>query len=147
MKPGLLAASLVLVVGGAVGCGGGDGDDGGDGHDAPSTKDFCGALKDFQDEYAKADPAKDLKGYIRTIKAAAARLDDVGTPKDIPSDARAGFDLTVEKIEALPADATVDDLARIGDVDEVDQKKLDALDDYITTTCPELGDQTESSSP
>ena len=50
MKLGLVAASLILVAGGAVGCGD-DGDGGGGltGNDAPSTDDFCGALKDFQD--------------------------------------------------------------------------------------------------
>jgi hypothetical protein len=146
MKLGLLAAALVLVAGGAVGCGGSD--DGGDsGADAPTTKDFCGALKDFQTQYATADPTKDLKAYIKTTKDAAAQLANIGTPDGMPSDAKAGFDLTVSKIKALPDDATVDDLAHIGDVDEADQKNLDAFDDYVTKTCPELGDQTGSQEP
>jgi hypothetical protein len=143
MKLGLLVAGLVLVAAGAVGCGGDD--DGGDsGGAAPSTKDFCGALKDFQTQYATADPTKDLKAYIKTIKDAAAELADLGTPDGMPSDAKAGFDLTVTKIKGLSDDATVDDLAHIGDVDEADQKKLDAFDGYVTKTCPELGDQTSS---
>jgi hypothetical protein len=145
MKLGLLAAVLVLVAGGAVGCGG---DAGGDGHDAPSTKEFCGALKDFQAAYANSDPTGDLKAYITTIKQAAGHLGDVGTPESMPSDARAGFELTVQKIDALSDDATVDDLAHIGDVSDADQKKLDALDDYIATTCPELsGGASASPSP
>jgi hypothetical protein len=138
MKLGPLVAGLVLVAGAAVGCGGGDGDGGG-GSDAPTAKEFCGALKDFQTQYASSDPSKDLKGYIRTIKDSAARLGDLGTPKDIPADAKAGFELTVEKIKALPDDATVDDLAHLGDVDEADQKKLDAFGGYVVKTCPELG--------
>ena len=144
MKLGLLVASLVLVAGGAVGCGG-DGD-GGDGHDAPSTKEFCGALKDFETTYTNADPAGDIKAYIKTIKTAAGRLADVGTPDSMPSDAKAGFDLTVTRINALSDDATVDDLAHIGDVSDTDQKKLDALDDYIKTTCPDLSDSASPSS-
>jgi len=143
MKLGLLAAGLVLVAGGAVGCGG---DGGGGGHDAPSTKEFCGALKDFQTAYANSDPTGDIKAYIKTIKDAAGQLADVGTPDSMPSDAKAGFDLTVQRIKALSEDATVDDLAHIGDVSDTDQKKLDALDDYIGTSCPELGDQTGGSS-
>jgi hypothetical protein len=142
MKLGLLAVSLVLVAGGAVGCGG-DGGEGG--HDAPSAKEFCGALKDFQTAYASTDPAADLTGYIKTIKKAAARLDDLGTPGDMPSDAKAGFDLTVQRINALSDSATVDDLAQIGNVSDADQKKLDALDNYIGTTCPDLDSGTSSS--
>jgi hypothetical protein len=142
MKLGLLAAGLVLVAGGAVGCS--RGDDGGSGADAPTTKAFCGALDDFKAQYATADPTKDLKAYIKTIKDAAARLAALGTPEDMSSDARAGFDLTVKKIKALPDDATVDDLAHIGEVDEADQKKLDAFDEYVGKACPELGDQTGS---
>ena len=67
---------------------------GGGGGDAPSAKDFCGALKDFQDDFADADPTKDLKAYIQTLKDAADTLEDVGTPEDMPADAQDGFDFT-----------------------------------------------------
>ena len=54
MKLGLLAASLVLVAGGAVGCG----DDGGGGGSAQkdegaSTEDFCAAFQAFSDDLRK----------------------------------------------------------------------------------------------
>ena len=111
MRLGLLAASLVLVAGGAVGCGD-DGGGGGGGDDAPSAKEFCGALTDFQDDFADADPTKDLKAYIQTLKDAADKLEGVGTPEDMPADAQDGFDLTVKKIKDLADDATLDDLAR-----------------------------------
>ncbi len=75
MRLGLLAASLVLVAGGAVGCGDDGGGDGGGGDDAPSATEFCGALKDFQDDFADADPTKDLKAYIQTLKDAADKLE------------------------------------------------------------------------
>ncbi len=146
MRLRLLAASLALIAGGAVGCS--DGGGGGDGDDPPSAKDFCGALKTFQDDFAAADPTKDLKGYIQTLKDAADNLEDVGTPEDMPADAQDGFDFYVEKIKALNDDATVDDLAGIGDVSDEDQKKLDALDDYVAETCPELeGEPDGSESP
>jgi hypothetical protein len=146
MKLGLLAASLVLVAGGAVGCGD-DGGGGGGAEKAPSAQDFCGALKNFQDDFSAADPSKDLKGYIQTLKAAAHQLEVVGTPDDIPADAQAGFDFYVAKIKGLDDNATVDDLAGIGDVSDEDQKKLDALDTYVTKTCPDLGGETDSSTP
>jgi hypothetical protein len=147
MRLGLLAAGLVLVAGGAVGCsddGGGGG--GGDADDPPSTDEFCGALKDFQDDFKAADPAKDLAAYIKTIKDAADRLEDVGTPEDMPADAQDGFTLTVKKIDDLSDSATVDDLAGIGDVSDEDQEKLDALDEYIAKTCPDLAGESSNSS-
>ena len=87
------------------------------GNNAPSTDDFCGALKDFQDDFSEADPTKDLKGYIKSLKDAAEKLEDVGTPDDMPDDAKDGFDLTIEKIKGLDDDATLEDLAKIGDVE------------------------------
>jgi hypothetical protein len=145
MRLGLLAASLVLVAGGAVGCGD-DSGGGGGGNGSTSTKEFCGALADFQDEFSAADPTKDIAAYLKTLKAAAEKLDEVGTPSGMPSDAQDGFALTIDKIEGLPDDATLDDLSGIGDVSAADQKKLDALDAYIAKTCPDLGGSTDAPS-
>jgi len=138
MKLGLVAASLILVAGGAVGCSDDGGGGGLTGNDAPSTDDFCGALKDFQDDFSEADPTEDLKGYIQSLKDAAEKLEDVGTPDDMPDDAKEGFDITIETIKGLDEDATLEELAGIGEVSEEDQKKIDALDDYIAKECPDL---------
>jgi hypothetical protein len=144
MRFGLLAAGLVLVATAVVGCSD-DGGGGGDDDDVPSAKDFCGALTDFRDDFADADPQKDVKAYIQTLKDAADRLEDVGTPEDIPTDAQDGFDFYVEKIKGLDDNATLDDLAGIGDVSDEDQKKLDALDTYVSKTCPELAGEPDGS--
>ena len=141
MKLGLAAATLALVAAGAVGCS--DDSDGG-GDDAASTAEFCGALQDFQSSFSDSDPTTDLPGYIKTLKAAAEKLDEVGTPDGIPDDAEDGFDLTIDRIDDIPDDATLDDLTAFGDLDDADQKKSDALDDYIDKECPDL---TEDSSP
>lgn len=139
----LASASLVLLAGGVAGCD--DGGGGGGGAAAPSTKAFCGALEEFQDDFAATDPTKDLEAYVQALKKAAATLEEVGTPDSMPSAAQAGFDLTVKKIKDLSDSATVDDLAGIGDVSDEDQKKLDALDAYIAKTCPDLGGETDGS--
>ena len=135
MRLGLLGASLALVAGGALGC---SDDGGGGGGDAPSTDDFCGALEEFQDDFAATDPTKDLKAYIQTLKDAAESLEAVGKPEDMPADAQDGFDIYVEKITALDDDATDADLAEMGQVSDEEQSKLDALDAYVSKTCPEL---------
>jgi hypothetical protein len=141
MKLGLAAATLALVAAGAVGCSD-DGDGGGD--DSTSTAEFCGALQDFQSSFSDSDPTTDLPGYIKTLKDAADKLDEVGTPEGIPDDAEDGFDLTIDRIGDIPDDATLDDLTAFGDLNDADQKKSDALDDYIDEECPDL---TEDSSP
>jgi hypothetical protein len=140
----LFSVALLLVAGGVAGCD--DGGGGGGGAGSASTKEFCGALKDFQDDFSGTDPTKDLQAYVKTLKQAAGKLEGVGTPKDMPTDAKDGFDLTVSKIKDLSDTATLDDLANIGDVSDEDQKKLDALDEYISKTCPDLGGETDSSS-
>ena len=56
----------------------------------------------------------------------------------MPGDAQDGFDFYVETIKGLDDNATLDDLAGIGDVSDEEQKKLDALDEYVAETCPEL---------
>jgi hypothetical protein len=63
----------------------------------------------------------------------------------MPGDAEQGFELTVRKIKELSDTASVDDLAGVGDVSDEDQKKLDALDEYISTTCPDLNGEPDSS--
>jgi hypothetical protein len=147
MKLGLAAAGLVLIAAGAVGCGD-DGDGGGGGDDTSSTADFCGALKEFEGGVDGVDPTKDLPGYIKALQGAADKLDEVGTPKGMPDDAKDGFDLTLERIDDLPDDATLDELSGMGDVGDADQKKIDALDDYITKACPDLAEESsQSASP
>jgi hypothetical protein len=145
-KPGLLAAALVLVAGAVVACG--DDGDGGGSDNPPSTREFCGALKEFKDTVAGVTPTdeKEVEAYVKALKEGADRLAEVGTPAEMPDDARDGFAITVDRIRALPDDATQDDLGQLGDVSDAEQKKLDALADYIEDACPELGDQTESES-
>ena len=125
----------MLVASGAVGCSGGDAGRGQD--DAPTAEVFCGALEEFQDQVKVADPA-DIAAYVQALKAAAEQLERVGAPEDIPDPARAGLELTVQRIADLPDDATQEDLSSLGDVGGQDEASLDALEDYIKQACPGL---------
>ena len=146
MKLGLLTACLVLVAGGAVGCG----DDGGDGgaakdDESASTEDFCGAFQAFADDLADVTGQEENLGEI--LKKAAQRIEDVGTPKDIPDDAKEGLQLTLDAILDLPDDASVEDMGSLEDeFSEADKKKTDAFSDYLEKTCPDLGDSGEPES-
>jgi len=144
MKLGLLAASLVLVAGAAVGCG--DDDGGGSGakagggkDDAASTEDFCGAFKAFADDLQDVTGQEPNLGEI--LKKAAQRIEDVGTPDDIPDDAKEGLQLTLDAILALPDDASIEDMGGLEDeFSDADKEKTDAFTAYLEKTCPELGD-------
>jgi hypothetical protein len=151
MKLGLLAATLVLVAGGAVGCGSDDGSGGkagsggGGGDDSASTDDFCAAFQAFSDDLDDVTGTEANLGEI--LKKAAQRIEDVGTPKGIPADAKAGLQLTLDAIMALPDDASVEDMGGLeDDFSADDQKKTDAFTDYLAKTCPELGDSGGSES-
>jgi hypothetical protein len=141
MKLGLLAASLVLVAGGAVACGDDDGSKGGDAKadDAASTEDFCAAFAAFADDLSGVTGQEENLGEI--LKKAAQRIEDVGTPKGIPDDAKEGLQLTLDAIHDLPDDASVEDMAGLEeDFSEEDEKKTEAFSEYLEKTCPDLGD-------
>ena len=75
------------------------------------------------------------------LKKAAQRIEDVGTPKDIPDDAKEGLQLTLDAIADLPDDASVEDMgAPRGRFSEADKEKTDAFSEYLEKTCPDLGD-------
>ena len=133
------AALLLAVAVAATGCSGEDSGGGSDG--APSVTEFCTALAAFDDAVDDVDPATDLPGYIRALQGAATVLDEGGVPGEMPADAQDGFVITIQRIQALSESATLDELSQLGDVPDDDQARLDALDDYITSACPDLGDE------
>ena len=114
-----------------------DGGGGGGGDDAPSAKEFCGALKDFQDDFTDATATKDLTGYIKTLKDGAEKLEDLGgADEDTPEDAQEASTARSRRSRTSPDYATLDDLAQIDEVSEDDPKKLDALQDVHLQEVP-----------
>jgi hypothetical protein len=136
MKIALAAASLLLVAGGAAACG----DDGGDGavDKGASKDDFCGAFQDFYDDLTGITGEEKNLGEI--LKKAAKKIRDVGTPDDIPDDAKEGLELTLDAIDELPDDATAEEMSAIEeDFSDADKKKSEAFSDYLEKTCPDIG--------
>ncbi|MET3960896.1 archaellum component FlaG (FlaF/FlaG flagellin family) [Marmoricola sp. OAE513] len=100
------AAALASLVAAVLiaGCGGPDGSS------APkdaSVKDFCKVVNDLD--------TSDAKGF-------AEDLAEVGTPKDIPAEARDGFEIMVDNA----AEKSISDSK---------QKKVSTFVAYFTTTC------------
>ena len=137
MKLGLAAAGLILVAAGAVGCGD-DGDGGGSADKSVSKEDFCGAFETFYDDLQDVTGEEEDLGKI--LKKAAQRIEDTGTPDDIPDDAKAGLQLTLDAIQDLPDDASAEDMAGIEeDYSDAEKKKTDAFTEYLSKTCPDIG--------
>ena len=134
MKLGLAAAGLILIAGGAVSCG----DDGGGGGKTASKDDFCGAFQDFYDDLTAV--GEDDKDLGKVLKDAAEKIEDVGTPKGIPDDAKEGLELTLDAIKDLPDDASAEDISKLdSEFSEEEKKKTDAFSDYLEKTCPDIG--------
>jgi hypothetical protein len=140
MKKALWVASLLLVAGTAAACG----DDGGGGGGAGGAPKDA-AVEDFCKPFADASTDDDAK-----VSDVTDKLKDVGTPKDMPDDARKGFEFLVEKAEEL--DKNSDDL----DDEEAFKKKygedefaqIEAFIKYYAKTCaPELPDASEIPTP
>jgi hypothetical protein len=146
MKLGLLAAGLVLVAGGAVGCGD-DGDGGGGGgSDAASKADFCQSFQDFYDDLTSITGEEENLGKI--LKDAAQNIEDTGTPEDISDDAKEGLQLVLDQINELPDDATAEDIGGLeSDLSEDEQAKSDAFTEYLEKTCPDIGGGDSGSEP
>ena len=141
MKLGLAAASLILVAGGAVGCG------------ATTAAVTVAATADkgavegrllrrvpglLRRPPARSTGEEEDLGEI--LKKAAKKIEDVGTPEDIPDDAKDGLEVTLDAIEDLPDDASAEDMAGLeSELSEDDKKKIDAFSDYLDKTCPDVG--------
>ena len=85
-------------------------------------KDFCKA----SDAFSKATKFPD------GVKAADG-LHDTGTPRNVPSDAREGFELVVRIV--TESDDQADLEKRYKKLTDAQRKSVGELDDYIAETC------------
>ena len=135
-----MAGAVLLVGAVTTACGGG-----GDG--APtdaSEKDFCATqtslLQDLLPEDMSSPEVPSNEEMARAVKDWGAELEKVGTPEDIPAEARRGFEAVAEQASEVDAsDFDVDKLEELtlGGADASDKvkKEAQAFSDYLTETC------------
>ncbi len=115
----LTAVSLVLVASGAAACGGSPED--------ASVDDFCEAAVSVPTD---SDPD------AKAIKDWADRMDETGTPKDMPDDARDGFELFIKTAKGLDDDASAEEMQEADkDFSDQDNDSVDAYSKYVADTC------------
>lgn len=130
MRITLAAATLALVAGTTAACGA-------DGPPADaSTEDFCKVFDDFYAELQDLGAESETADQVQALKDTGEELAEVGTPDDIPDEAREGFELAIQTIEDLPDDATEEEISKLEeDFSDAEQEQSDAFDDYLSETC------------
>ena len=141
MKRISLLAVPLLLLGLLAGCGGDDssGSAASDGGGMPtdaSTEEFCGAFLDLIQQAQEAGSDISDADAVKLAKDLAEKLEEIGTPADMPADARRAFESAIDKINDLPDDATQDDMdAAAGDLTDEEQADQEALSTYLTQKC------------
>lgn len=121
------AAAGALLLGGLSACG----------HDAASARDdFCTSWAGQVRTLAGLDV--DGRAAVRSLKDWAAEAREAGPPEGMPADARRGFERTLDRIEALDADATAEEVEGIGKgLGRKARREVRAFADYAADACPE----------
>lgn len=134
-RPLVAAAATVLLALSLSACGGGAPTD-------ASVKDFCEATQgnSNEEDFTKALEDEDWDKIRDLVQEQADEIEEVGTPEDIPDDAREGFELQLEQADDLSAD----DLEKAFtdqenpfevDLSGEDKKKIEAYTEYESETC------------
>jgi hypothetical protein len=137
----LTLTSAVLLVGAVTAaCGGGDSGAPGD----ASEDGFCEAanslLTDLMPDDMSVPEVPSDEEMARSVKDWGTRMEEVGTPEDIPDDAREGFEAVLAQIEEIDAsDFSAEKLEELGDggaeASEEVRRQAEAFGDYVTDTC------------
>lgn len=135
----LTMTSTVLLVGAVTSaCGGG-----GAPTDA-SEKDFCetqsSLLSDLMPDDMSNPELPSDEQMAKAVKDWGAELEEVGTPEDIPDDARKGFEAVVKQAKEVDAsDFSIEKLEELEaggkDATAEAKKQAEAFSDYLTETC------------
>lgn len=130
MRAALTIAGLALAFTGVTGCGSDDPPA------AASEDDFCANFAEFDKTLESFGDDPDVGVVVKAMKEIADDMVDTGTPEDMPDDARAGFEFTIDRFQSLDDDASEEDVVALGeDISETDEKNSAAFDEYLASTC------------
>ena len=134
-----LTGAMLLVGAVTTACG-----DGGGAPTDASEKDFCDTqsslLGDLLPDDMTNPEVPTEEEMARAVKGWGKDLEEVGTPDDIPDDARAGFERLVQQAKEVDAsDFSIDQLEDLqqggAEASEKVQKQAQAFADYLTEKC------------
>jgi hypothetical protein len=142
----IIVAAVLIVAGGAVAAvlllsGDDDGsDDAKDSPESASVEDFCDGLDAFD---AEIDEDADADEQVDRAHELAEDLMDIGTPEDIPEDARHGFEVYVgafteieaDDVEAFENAESEDEFRELLGISEEDYADVTAFFTYAGENC------------
>ncbi|WP_141004903.1 hypothetical protein [Nocardioides humi] len=143
-RPLASAGAAALLALSLTACGGGAPTD-------ASVEDFCKASQNTEagQDFFQAIQDEDWDKVEDLVKKQAEELEKVGTPEDIPDDAREGFEIQLDAAKKVDADdiekAFKDDKDPFeAEISKDDQKKAEAFNTYQSETCSDAdGGSTE----
>lgn len=128
-------AALALLAGGLTACGG---DDPSSAPADASRKDFCEAYASQISALARSAREDGPDRAAEAMRDWSRRAQEIGTPVDMPDDARRGFETIVEEIDALGSGPTQRELDALGeDLGARAQREVAAFGEYAVSSCPE----------
>ncbi len=131
MRAGLALGLGAALVVGLTGC-----DDDASGDSGTSTADFCDRYDDLFEKVLGADPT-DSAATVRAFKGWADGMADVDPPAEMPDDARHGLELFVEQAQGIDENASLDELAKLGEgLSDSDRAAGAAFNDWTGDNCP-----------
>lgn len=144
-RPAAAAGAAVLLAFSLSACGGPPTD--------ASKEDYCDAVNDNSALNDIDFENPDEEAFVDALKEQAEKLEEVGTPEDIPDDAREGFEIQLETIQGFSADdweeafnSESDEDPFEKDLSSDEKKKVDAYTEYENETCDDSESDSDSGS-
>ncbi|NHC23509.1 hypothetical protein G6553_10045 [Nocardioides sp. IC4_145] len=139
LRRAVATTSLLLIAPFAAACGGGDDDEASAAPQDASSEDFCDAYTSIFDSLlaAPSDSSQDQQeeAAVDALKDWSERMREVGTPEDLPEDARKGFELVLDEASDIDDVSDLQDLEDSQDYSEAEQEQAQALNTWITENC------------
>jgi len=90
---------------------------------------FCNVIVSIASQSQQSTSDADA---LKLLKKVGEEFDQIGAPDDMPEDAQRALQLAIDKIKAIPDDATAEEVAKAaGDLTAAQKKDQAALGQYV----------------
>jgi hypothetical protein len=94
---------------------------------------FCNVIVSIASQSQQSTSDADA---LKLLKKVGEEFDQIGAPDDMPEDAQRALQLAIDKIKAIPDDATAEEVAKAaGDLTAAQKKDQTALGQYVQDKC------------
>jgi hypothetical protein len=94
---------------------------------------FCNVIVSIASQSQQSTSDADA---LKLLKKVGEEFDQIGAPDDMPEDAQRALQLAIDKIKAIPDDATAEEVAKAaGDLTAAQKKDQAALGQYVQEKC------------